>query len=89
MLREILVPRQVERQIAGLPRKKVTRILDELEGFLTHPDSVKYNVRTVPGSSKPVPRYRMRSGNYRVVFSLMHDRLIMETISKKKDDMDE
>lgn len=89
MLREILIPRRVEKQIAGLPRKRAARIFDELEGFSKNPDFLEYNVRTIAGSANLVPRYRMRSGSYRIIFSLMHDRFVVEAVTKKKDAEDD
>jgi len=87
---EILIPRRVERQIAEIPREFATRILDDLEGFAAGLDYKRFDVRKIVDSPKDVPRYRMRSGNYRVIFFILHDRLIIEVISirRKKTGMD-
>ena len=87
---EILIPRRVERQIKELPRTFAVRILDDLEGFAGSLDYKRYDVRKIVDSPKDVPRYRMRSGNYRVVFFILHDRLVIEVISvrRKKTGMD-
>ena len=81
---EILIPRRVERQIKKIPLKSATRILDELEGFAESLDYKRYDVRRIAGSPKDVPRYRMRSGNYRAVFFILHDRLVIEVISVRR-----
>ncbi|OPX62653.1 MULTISPECIES: type II toxin-antitoxin system RelE/ParE family toxin [unclassified Methanoregula] len=87
---EILIPRHVERQIRKIPKKTVSRILDDLEGFADCPDYQRYDVRRIVGSPKTAPRYRMRSGNYRVIFFILHDRLVIEVISirRKKTGME-
>ncbi len=81
---EILIPRRVERQIKELPRKFAVHILDDLEGFADSLDYKRYDVRKIVDSPKDVPRYRMRSGNYRVIFFILHDRLVIEVISVRR-----
>jgi len=81
---EILIPRRVERQITKIPREFVSRIFDDLEGFADALDFKRYDVRRIAGSPKEVPRYRMRSGNYRVVFFILHDRMVIEVISVRR-----
>jgi mRNA-degrading endonuclease RelE of RelBE toxin-antitoxin system len=87
---EILIPRRVERQIAEIPREFVIRIFDDLGGFADGLDYKRYDVRKIVDSPKTIPRYRMRSGNYRVIFFILHDRLVIEVISirRKKTGMD-
>jgi mRNA-degrading endonuclease RelE of RelBE toxin-antitoxin system len=81
---EIWIPRRVEKQIADIPREFITRVLDDLEGFADGLDYKRYDVRKVRDSPVGVPRYRMRSGNYRVVFFLHHNRFIIEVISIRR-----
>jgi mRNA-degrading endonuclease RelE of RelBE toxin-antitoxin system len=87
---EILIPRRVERQIKKIPLKSATLILDDLEGFAESLDYKRYDVRRIVDSPKDVPRYRMRSGNYRAVFFILHDQLVIEVISvqRKNSGMD-
>ena len=87
---EIVIPHRVEKQIAGIPREFITRVLDDLEGFAAGLDYKRYDVRKVRDSPVEVPRYRMRSGNYRVTFFLHHGRMIIEVISiqRKKAGME-
>ena len=86
---QILIPARVERQISKIPRQYVSAVLDDLEGFADGLDYHRYDVRKVVDSSADLPRYRMRSGNYRVIFFLLHNRLVIEVISvqKKKNGM--
>jgi mRNA-degrading endonuclease RelE of RelBE toxin-antitoxin system len=84
MAYDIWIPRRVEKQIADIPREFITSVLDDLEGFADGPDYKRYYVRKVRDSPMDVPRYRMRSGNYRVVFFLHHNRLIIEVISIRR-----
>ncbi len=81
---EILIPRRVERQITKIPREFASRILDDLEGFAEGLNFKRYDVCRVAGSPKDVPRYRMRSGNYRVIFFILHNRMIIEVISVRR-----
>jgi mRNA-degrading endonuclease RelE of RelBE toxin-antitoxin system len=87
---EIRIPRRVEKQIAAIPKELIARVLDDLEGFAKNLDYKRYDVRKVKDSPNDVPRYRMRSGNYRVTFFIHHNRLIIEVISirRKKTGMD-
>lgn len=86
----IWVPHRVEKQIAAMPKELITRVLDDLEGFADGLDYRRYDVRKVRDSPKDVPRYRMRSGNYRVTFFIHHNRLVIELISirRKKTGME-
>ena len=81
---EILIPRHVERQIQQIPRGFATRILDDLEGFADGLNYKRYDVRRVVDSPKTSLRYRMRSGDYRVIFFILHNRLVIEVISMKR-----
>ena len=81
---EILIPQRVERQIAKIPREFASRILDDLEGFADDLDFRRYDVRRIVDSPKDVPRYRMRSGNYRVIFFILHNRMVIEVISVRR-----
>ena len=87
---EIWIPHRVEMQIAAIPKESASRILDDLEEFAENLESKRYDVRKVKDSPKDVPRYRMRSGNYRVTFFIHHNRLIIEVISirRKKTGME-
>jgi mRNA-degrading endonuclease RelE of RelBE toxin-antitoxin system len=87
---EIWIPHRVEMQIAAIPKESASRILDDLEEFAENLDSKRYDVRKVKDSPKDVPRYRMRSDNYRVTFFIHHNRLIIEVISirRKKTGME-
>jgi mRNA-degrading endonuclease RelE of RelBE toxin-antitoxin system len=80
----------VEKQIADIPKELIARVLDDLEGFAAGLDYKRYDVRKVRDSPADVPRYRMRSGNYRVTFFLHHDKMIIEVISirRKKTGME-
>jgi len=81
---EILIPRIVERKIAKIPKEFAIRILDDLEGFADGLDFRRYDVRRIVDSPKEVPRYRMRSGNYRVIFFILHNRMVIEVISVRR-----
>jgi mRNA-degrading endonuclease RelE of RelBE toxin-antitoxin system len=81
---EILIPRHAERQIVKIPREFATRILDDLEGFAEGLDYKRFDVKRIADAPKEVPRYRMRSGNYRVIFFILHERLVIEVVSIRR-----
>jgi hypothetical protein len=80
----LCVPHRMEKGIAASPKELVTRVLDDLEAFADGLDYRRYDVRKVRDSPKDMPRYRMRSGNYRVTFFSRHQRLVIEGIPVRK-----
>ena len=56
----------------------ITCVPDDPEGFADELTFKRYDVRKVRDSPVGVPRYRMRSGNYRIVSFLRQHRLINE-----------
>jgi len=73
-------------QMASIPQDIRIHIELALERFAKNPD-MRHDVVKVRDSPKVMPRYRLRVGEYRVIFFIHHDILIIEiiTIGKKKN----
>ncbi|MCP1715640.1 mRNA-degrading endonuclease RelE of RelBE toxin-antitoxin system [Methanocalculus alkaliphilus] len=80
----IHVSYRVEQKIGEMPAESVSAVLDDLEGFADGLDYHRYNVRKLRESCVVLPRYRMHSGNYRLIFFILHNRLIIEVISVRQ-----
>ena len=63
-LREFLRPRKATRE----------RIAESLEWFTAHPRSSVLDIKTLRA---PVPVFRSRAGDYRVIYELKNDRLLI------------
>jgi len=71
---EVRVGASVAKDLRGVPRADVRRILTRMEGLRDDPRP--------PGSQKLSgdERYRVRQGNYRIVYSIMDELLVVEVI---------
>jgi mRNA-degrading endonuclease RelE of RelBE toxin-antitoxin system len=80
----VLIPHHAKKQLRDIPREFASRILDALEGFAQDLDYARWDVRKVRDSPKHQPRYRLRSGDYRVTLLIAHTTLIIEVISVRR-----
>jgi mRNA interferase RelE/StbE len=87
---EVLIPNHAKKQISAIPTQFAVRILDALEGFASDLDYRRWDVKKVKDSPKNQPRYRLRTGEYRVTLFIHHDKVIIEVISvrRRKEGMD-
>jgi mRNA interferase RelE/StbE len=83
---QIKLSRRAEKDLVSIPREIRIHIELALERFAKNPD-MRHDVVKVRNSPKVMPRYRLRVGEYRVLFFIHHDILIIEiiTIGKKKN----
>ena len=83
---QILFSRRAKKELLALPQDQRIRIELALKQFAAHPD-LRHDVVKVKDSPKKVPRYRLRIGEYRAMFFIHHDLLIIEiiTIGKKEN----
>jgi len=77
----VIIPNPAKKQLQDIPKEQASRILDVIEGFSENLDYVRYDVRKVKGSPKRYPRYRLRSGEYRAILFIHHNKLILEVLS--------
>jgi len=80
----VVIPDHAKKQIRDIPRQCAVRIMDAIEGFATDPDYTRWDVRRVIDSPKNQPRYRIRSGDYRVTLFIYHHQMIIEVISVRR-----
>lgn len=75
MAYEIRYTRDAEKSLAAMPKTDARRIVQKLEDLAQNP-------RTAQGVRKLVERegYRIRSGDWRALFTLDHGRLIVVVI---------
>jgi len=83
---QIKLSRKAEKDLAVIPQEHRIHIEQKLEEFAAHPGA-RHDVVKVRDSPKVAPRYRMRIGEYRATFFILHDILLIEiiTIGKKKN----
>ena len=62
--------------LARMPLKIKTKIVDKLHQLNENPDNPSLDVKKLKGSSA----YRLRVGQYRVIYSRIDDQLIIEVI---------
>ncbi len=67
--------RSAEKQLRKLPREVVARIVSAVTALAT--DATPPGVRKLVGSECS---YRVRVGDYRVVYSVFHDLLVIEVV---------
>ena len=63
----------------NIPKKEVSRIIAQLESL---EGAMKGNVKRLTNFT---PEYRMRAGNYRALFEVEGDRIIVYRIKHRKD----
>ena len=83
---QIKLSRKAEKDLAAIPQEHRIHIEQKLEEFAAHPGA-RHDVVKVRDSPKVAPRYRMRIGEYRATFFILHDILLIEiiTIGTKKN----
>jgi mRNA-degrading endonuclease RelE of RelBE toxin-antitoxin system len=65
---EVLLPDTVKDQLSHLPRDIRQRIAQEIKTLQDFPFPHGNTIRRIQGSKKPI--YRMRVGDYRVIYNL-------------------
>lgn len=77
---------RAEKDLKKIPQEHRIHIETALERFAARPDQ-RHDVVKVRDSPKNMPRYRLRIGEYRAIFFIHHNLLIIEiiTIGKKEN----
>jgi len=68
--------RQARNYLARLPLKIKARIIDKLQELKENPDTPTLDVDKLKGE----PAYRLRIGQYRIIYRRLDDKLIIEVI---------
>ncbi len=77
---------RAEKDFAVLPKKARIRIEIALEKYAAHPFH-RQDVKKVKGCPPDKPRYRIRIGEYRAIFRIIRDQLVIcvVAVGKKKN----
>lgn len=67
--------RSAEKELRALPREAVSRIVKLVESLQDDPHPV--GVRRIVGAERT---YRLRSGAYRIVYTIERERLVVEVV---------
>ncbi|MDA0739073.1 MAG: type II toxin-antitoxin system RelE/ParE family toxin [Nitrospirae bacterium] len=67
------------KDLKNIPEKEVARIIAQIESL---EDDLKGDVKKLTNFT---PEYRMRAGNYRALFEVSGDRIIVYRIKHRKD----
>jgi mRNA interferase RelE/StbE len=86
MAYRVTFTRRAEKAIAALPRMSRIRIEIALENYAADPFH-RQDIRKVKGCPPDKPRYRIRIGEYRAIFRIIQDQLVICVVGvgKKKN----
>lgn len=86
MVYRVVFTHHAEKEFAALPQTIRIRIEIAIENFAADPFR-HHDVKKVKGCPADKPRYRMRIGEYRVIFRIFQDHLIVcvVAVGKKKN----
>jgi mRNA interferase RelE/StbE len=79
----VLFTPSAEKSYIALPRVTRIRIGIALEKYAADP-SPRHDVRKVRGYPSEKPRYRLRVGDYQIVFQIVQDKLVICVIALGK-----
>lgn len=83
MVYEVIFTHSAEKAFVALPQAARIRIEIALEKYAADPFA-RRDVRKVKGCPTDRPRYRIRIGEYRATFRIIHDRLIVCVVAVGK-----
>lgn len=78
----LLIPPQVMKQLAGLPRLDARRLLERLQRIAAAPNERHPSITPLtdhPGS------YRLRQGSWRAVFSIEDGDVILDRVAHRRE----
>jgi mRNA-degrading endonuclease RelE of RelBE toxin-antitoxin system len=78
----LLIPQQVFKQVAAMPKAEARRLLDRLEKIADAPEKLHPNV--VPLAGEPGV-FRVRQGNWRAVFSMDEGDVIVDRVAHRRE----
>ena len=86
MVYRVVFTHHAEKEFAALPQPIRIRIEIAIVNFAADPFR-HHDVKKVKGCPADKPRYRMRNGEYRAIFRIVQDQLIVCVVSvgKKKN----
>jgi mRNA interferase RelE/StbE len=81
-LHQVGLTKQARADLAGIPEPFNQQIAKHLRALAENP--FPSGVKKLKGVAKP-PRYRVRSGNYRILFTVGGDVVVVYSIGDRKD----
>jgi mRNA interferase RelE/StbE len=78
----LLIPPQVFKQLAAIPKADARRLLERLERIAEAPDKLHPNVAALKGESGV---FRVRQGNWRAVFSIEEGDVIVDRVAHRRE----
>ena len=71
---QIEITEKIEKKVTKLPKKDKERIIEAIDSLTGNPRPD--NCKKLKGNNKP-PLYRIRAGNYRIVYSIQDEVLLI------------
>lgn len=78
----LIIPPQVMKQLAGLPKAEAQRLLARLEQIAATPLGRHANVLPLVGEPGT---FRLRQGNWRAVFSIEEDDVVLDRVAHRRE----
>ena len=78
----LVIPTQVMKQLAGLPRAEAGRLLERLQRIAAAPDNRHPGVTPLTGQRGS---YRLRQGSWRAVFSIEDGDVILDRVAHRRE----
>lgn len=78
----LIIPPQVVKQLAGLPRAEASRSLARLKQIAEAPRERHPNVLPLTGEPGT---FRLRQGDWRAVFSIEDDDVILDRVAHRRE----
>lgn len=78
----LVIPPQVMKQLAGLPRAEAGRLLERLQRISAAPDDRHPSVTPLTGQPGS---YRLRHGSWRAVFSIEDGDVILDRVAHRRE----
>ena len=78
----LIIPPSVMKQLAGLPRGEMRRLLERLQRIALAPEQRHPNIAPLSGASGS---YRLRQGAWRAVFSIEDGDVILDKVAHRRE----
>lgn len=78
----LLVPPQVEKQFASMPKADARRLLDRLKEIADAPEAQHLNVMPLVGAPGS---FRVRQGDWRAVFTIEAGDVIVDRVAHRRE----
>ena len=73
-----------EKEIGGLPKRFQRQIFDAVEAVCRFSHPLK-STRVIKLKGYAAPTYRLRSGDYRIIFRILNDALVIGSVRNRQE----